>query len=347
MKSEEQGTSWSLQLKEDIKGIQEDGSVVPMSPSQAYDDGADDDDDDGADDDAVDCNVEDRDWLPSNGLKAEPMSPSQSDDAADWDEEDRDWMASDGLEVELSPERDTPEQSDRPPPPPSALPESPCPASPGSALLWGLKRVSVRLVDCRKTPGQSGHIIHKTTQTGEKPHSSYSKVLPLTALLLLLRKQDNMNPLSSEKETLMDKIEKSLWNLTEDNLRYMCERCGIEGSEVRGMNHRLLRRKIMEEMWDNTEAMKSEEQGMSWLPGNGLEVESAPERHTPEERESCDKPPPPPSPLPESTGHASPGRALLGGLKRVSVRLVNCRKTLAHSGRIKHKTTHTGEKSYS
>jgi KRAB domain-containing zinc finger protein len=29
----------------------------------------------------------------------------------------------------------------------------------------------VRLVDCRKTPGQSSHIIHKTTQTGEKPHS--------------------------------------------------------------------------------------------------------------------------------------------------------------------------------
>jgi hypothetical protein len=142
MKSEEQGTSWSLQLKEDLKGIQENGSVVPMSPGQSDDaddddaadcnvkdrdwlpsnglkaepmspgqsddDGADDDDDD--DDDAADCNVKDGDWLPSNGLKAEPMSPSQSDDAVDWDEEDSDWMASDGLEVELSPERHTPEQ---------------------------------------------------------------------------------------------------------------------------------------------------------------------------------------------------------------------------------------------
>ncbi|XP_042173582.1 zinc finger protein 177-like [Oncorhynchus tshawytscha] len=125
IKSEEQGTSWSLQLKEDLKGIQENGSVVPMSPGQSDDDGADDDDDD----DAADCNVKDRDWLPSNGLKAEPVSPSQSDDAVDWDEEDTDWMASDGLEVELSPERHTPEQrvrEDKPPPPP--LPSQ----SPGS-----------------------------------------------------------------------------------------------------------------------------------------------------------------------------------------------------------------------
>ncbi|CAB1344148.1 unnamed protein product [Coregonus sp. 'balchen'] len=74
--------------------------------------------------------------------------------------------------------------------------------------------------------------------------------------------------MSSEKETLMDEIEKSLWNLTEDNLRHLCERHGPDGkdgSEIKGMNHRLLRRKIMEEMWDNTDSMKSEEQGMSWL----------------------------------------------------------------------------------
>ena len=74
-----------------------------------------------------------------------------------------------------------------------------------------------------------------------------------------------MNPLSSEKETLIDEIEQSLFILTVDNLRYLCERHGKDGSEIKGMNHRLLRRRIMEEMWDNTDSIKSEEQGMSWL----------------------------------------------------------------------------------
>jgi hypothetical protein len=71
--------------------------------------------------------------------------------------------------------------------------------------------------------------------------------------------------MSQKKGTLMDEIEKSLWNLTEDNLRSLCERYGQDASEVKGMDHRSLRRKIMEEMWDNTDSMKSEEQGTSWL----------------------------------------------------------------------------------
>ncbi|CAB1344146.1 unnamed protein product [Coregonus sp. 'balchen'] len=99
MKWEEQGTSWSLQLKEDIRGIQEDGSGAPVSPSQA-------DDDD-----------EDRDWLPSIGLKAEPMSPSQSDDGDDaadckeeWNEEGGARLPSNRLEAESAPERHTAEK---------------------------------------------------------------------------------------------------------------------------------------------------------------------------------------------------------------------------------------------
>lgn len=73
--------------------------------------------------------------------------------------------------------------------------------------------------------------------------------------------------MSRERETLLDEIELSLYTLSEDNLHYLCERCGIggkDGSEVKGKSQRSLRR-IVGEYCENVIIMDSEDQGISQL----------------------------------------------------------------------------------
>uniref|UniRef100_A0A3P9A1H9 C2H2-type domain-containing protein n=1 Tax=Esox lucius TaxID=8010 RepID=A0A3P9A1H9_ESOLU len=257
MKSEEQGMSWLLQLKEDIRRILEGGSggalnpcrssnnntdgggasvdcdeqwkgeggaklpssrfeAEPVSPSQLEDDAPDCDIEDSdwlpsngleaepmspsqSEDDAPDCDIEDSDWLPSNGMEAEPRSPSQSNngDTADdeeWDREVRDWMASD--QVEISPERNTPGQRDQCDLPPSALQKTPGSDWPDSVSLHGLKGLSVRLMDCRKTLG---------LKTRQKTHPCVQ---------------------CWKSFATEDILERHLLNHTEEKQKNMCCKCG-------------------------------------------------------------------------------------------------------------------------
>ncbi|XP_052373343.1 uncharacterized protein LOC127929512 [Oncorhynchus keta] len=70
LKTRQYAVSWPSQgstVKEDIRKTQGESNVTPVSPRQF-----------GGDDDAIHCDVKDKDWFPSNRLKAESAPESHT-----------------------------------------------------------------------------------------------------------------------------------------------------------------------------------------------------------------------------------------------------------------------------